>query len=334
MMKEFNRLNGSRSTKNLESASFMCPKKTVSINLYSNENNQRESIDSNASYCEIIAEVIRNQQNSSKFSTLKKPNHYSKKRASQNTTLTKEVKSFGKRKRTVESNSNLSVLSKQLEQTEATLNAVSRKHSLKLNNISDKIQVLKSRLESQKSQNYLSNSAVVSKTPNGQAKFKTKNMTKYLQSKSRNANELPKASKTLEKVSNRKSYKPYAALLKSFGRSAVNNMTTRRTMKKKIPNYIEKAYKEAIDSIGSSSPNRRDSCILSDQSDKTTQKKLKKSESSHIISLSDDADESEKTNSNPMDTQFYSREQLMNIQEEQEYTTNEKSLNQMDSSCH
>lgn len=260
MMKEFNRLNGSRSTKNLESASFMCPKKTVSINLYSNENdNPRESIDSNVSYNEIIAEVIRNQQNSSKFSTLKKPTHFSKKRTSQNTTLTKEIKSFGKRKRTVESNSNISALSKQLEQTEATLNAVSRKHSLKLNNISDKIQILKSKLESQKSQNYFSNSVVVSKTPNGQAKFKTKNMAKYLQSKSRNFKDGPKASKTLEKVSNRNSYKPYAALLKSFGRNAVNNMTTRRAVKKKIPNYIEKAYREAIDSIGSSSPNRRDS---------------------------------------------------------------------------
>ena len=121
-----------------------------------------------------------------------------------------------------------------MEQTEATLNAVSRKHSLKLNNISDKIQVLKSKLESQKGQNYSSNSVVTSKTPNSQARFKNKNMSKYLQSKSRNSKDFPKASKTLEKISNRKSYRPYAALLKSFGRNAANNTTARRTVKKKI----------------------------------------------------------------------------------------------------
>jgi len=338
MIKEYKRLNGSQSTKNFDNVSFINPKKTVSINLYANdEEDQRKSIECSSSYNDIIAEVFRNRQNSSKFTTMKNQNTFENSKRSLNSTMQKEIKNFGTRKRTMENTNNLANLSKQLKRTEKTLETVSKKQSKQMSSIHDKIQVLKSQLNTHKKTDSYTHLNRTPKTPNAQTRFKSKNMSKYLQNKSRNSQTDLKVSKTQERASSKRAYKPYSTMMKSLSKVVLNHSSSnnRRTQHQRIPKYIEKAYNEAIRSIDSESSRRNyDSQVISDQSDKTTQKNAKKElDSSNIISMSEEHEDYDRSSPNPMDTLFQSREHLMHIQEEQEYTTNEKPTYPANSSC-
>jgi hypothetical protein len=250
----------------------------------------------------------------------------------------KNQKNFGNRKRTLETNSNLESLSRQLSKTEKTLTSVSRKQSEQMNMIQDRIKVLKTQLEHHKKNESMIEEIQEpkeSKTPNGQSRLKNRNMSKYLQSKSRNSQAGVKASKTQEKNQTQRKHKPFSSqMLKPFSRNVMNSSvaSNRKTQPKKMPKYIEKAYKEAIASIGSSSSGRdKYSCTESDHDDKTTQRNGKNSNSSHILTMSEGHEDMEMMYA--YHYEFPNRDQLMYIQEEQEYTTNEAAEVVRGSSC-
>lgn len=341
MMKDLRKLTGSKSTKNLSTTSFMRPKRTVSINLFPNENEEsRKSVDSSTSFTRMQTNTSKNQQDSSKFSTLKKSMRFAQaqKQSYLEAVVSKNQKNFGNRKRTLETNSNLESLSRQLSKTEKTLTSVSRKQSEQMSMIQDRIKVLKSQLEYHKKNESMIeeiHEPKEAKTPNGQGRVKTRNMSKYLQSKSRNNQPSVKASKTQEKNQTQRKHKPFSSLmLKSFSKNVMNSSaaSNRKTLPKKMPKYIEKAYKEAIASIGSSSSGREKySGTESDHDDKTTQRNGKNSNSSHIFTMSEGQEDIEMMYANHYD--FPNRDQLMYIQEEQEYTTNEAAEVVVGSTC-
>lgn len=212
------------------------------------------SLDSGASFSRKNEEFERRHDNSSKFSTLKKPAKFAQ--ATKNSQLNATAKpdkmqSFGNRKRTMEDNSKLDVLSKQLRQTEKTLDSVSRKQSQQISTIHETIKVLKEELSQHKKPEPYYEVRNATKTPNNQSRVK--NMSKYLQSKSRNTMSSVKASKTQEKLPNKKNYKPFTSMmLKSFSRASITNSTSKRATVSKVPKYIEQAYKRAIQSLDSS----------------------------------------------------------------------------------
>lgn len=339
-LKNSRSLNGSRSTKNIKTASFLNPKKTVSINLYSNckENDERFS-ESDSEVKHMNRELIQIDQNSSRFSTLKKPIRFAevKKSSNMNSTLKEHTNKYGMRKRTLESSSPLINLSKQLEKTEKDLVLVSRKQSQQIGSIHEKIRTLKTQLNQHKIDcssdiNQISekNNMIKSKTPNAQSRSKAKNMAKYLQSNSRNHQSALKEAKTQEKVSGRNSYKPFKSLMvKSFSRASLNQPKESEAVnsRSKVPSYLEKAYKRAMQSLESNSSKGKRRSIGSNESDKikADYRNLKSSQSSNILSMS----EEEINEMNPL----ANRSRLMYIQEEQEYTTNEGIGVIMESSC-
>jgi hypothetical protein len=144
-LKHTRNLNGSRSTKSITSASFMNPKKTVSINLYANDVN---SGGSNSSSDNARKELTHIDQNISQFSTLRKSGQYTqmKKTSKVNSALKDHLSKLGNRKRTHEDLSPLVNLTRQLERTEKDLASVSKKQSQQIGSIHDKIRTLKTQL--------------------------------------------------------------------------------------------------------------------------------------------------------------------------------------------
>lgn len=213
------------------------------------------------------------------------------------------------------------------------MKSVTRKQSKVINKFHDKIRFIESQLGQHKTVEYTDSAHENSKTPNAQTRAKAKNMTKYLQNKSRNTSIGITAAKTQEKTSNRKSYKPFSSImLKSFSKGNLMKSASKntKTQTKRAPTYIEKAYRRALESLDSSSSGRnRNSCLESDQSDKTTQRNGKVSDSSNIINMSEEQDDYEVLYTNNRNAS-----QLMYIQEEQEYTTNEGADVLLESSCH
>lgn len=332
-------LNGSRSTKNIKTASFLNPKKTVSINLYSNntkENDDRFS-ESDSEVRNMNRELVQIDQNSSRFSTMKKPIKFAEiKSSNMNSTLKEHKNKYGMRKRTLENSSPLINLSKQLEKTEKDLVTVSRKQSQQIGSIHEKIRTLKTQLNQHKIDcssdihQIVEKNNMKSKTPNAQSRSKAKNMTKYLQSKSRNQQSILKEAKTQEKVSGRNSYKPFTSLMiKSFSRASLNQPKEPETnnSRSKVPSYLEKAYKRAMQSLESNSSKGKRRSIESNESDrfKADHRNLKSSQSSNLLSMS----EEDSNDMNPL----ANRSELMYIQEEQEYTTSEGIGVIMESSC-
>ena len=158
-------------------------------------------------------------------------------------------------------------------------------------------------------------------------------MAKYLQSKSRNQKSSLKEAKTQEKASGRANYKPFTSLMiKSFSRASLNQAKEAKDAenanpKSKVPTYLEKAYKRAMQSLESNSSKGKRNSMISSESDRfqPSHRNLKSSQSSNIISMSDE----EYNDMNPL----ANRSRLMYIQEEQEYTTNEGIEVIMESSC-
>lgn len=328
--------NGSKSTRNLKQADFR-PKRTVSINLYGN-NNTYQSPESLMMKQQMIDHSDHSKtMNSSKFSTIKKRNTFgtSHRNSFVQNSIRKNYQNFGNRKQTLEDSPSLANLSKQLEKTEQSLVTMSRKQSQQMIDIHGKIQMLKDQLLQHKGKETKSPSVVsTAKTPNSRGQVKKQNMSKYITSKTRNADSVLKASKTAERVVNRTSHKPFSTLMMNTfydDQKSKQNTVERKSVKKQLPKYIKKSFTNAMTNLNTSNGGNSQNEILfdSDPSDKTTQRNCQNSSSSQIFNMSN----YDEVSHNYATKQFQGCGELMNIQEEQEYTTNEAENIIMDSSC-
>ena len=319
--------SGCQSTKNLNSTAFAKPKRTVSINLFMNESEgDHKSSESRNSNFESGKDSIK-YNNPNKLSTVRKQAKLgiTSRNTYINETLKQAYSKFGNRKNTMEENASLANLSKQLEKTEQALNNVSRKQSQQMINIQDKIRIIKEQLDSHKKQevqHIVSNTVA---TPTTDSRFKKKNMSKYIQSKTRNNMwEIPE-SKTAEKVYSKKDQRPMSSIMMNTVKTHISRPipSDRNTMDSNMVKYVKMSWKNATQNFGSlSSGKNHMSYADTDQSDRTTQKQHDYSNSSHVMTLSECHDEHDNIYGNK--PRINNRDHLMHIQEEQEYTTNER----------
>lgn len=108
--------------------------------------------------------------------------------------------------------------------------------------IHGKLQMLKDQLVLHKNgnQNTSQNQSLI-KTPNNRSQIKKQNMSKFINSKSRNSTCSNKQSKTAERIQNRTIHKPFTTLmLKNMVSQKKQSTADRKSYKKQIPKYIQK----------------------------------------------------------------------------------------------
>ena len=328
MLNMMRNTSGCQSTKNLNWTAFTKPKRTVSINLFMNESEgDHKSTGSKNSNFGSAKESVKYKNSSNKLSTMRKQAKLgiTSRNTYINETLKQAYSKFGNRKNTLEENSHLANLSKQLEKTEQALNNVSRKQSQQMTNIQDKIRIIKEQLDSHKKHEIQNSIINNSSTPTPDSRIKKKNMSKYIQSKTRNNMYGIQESKTAEKVYSKKDQRPMTSTMLNIMTNTMQQIPSdRKTMDSNMTRYIKMSWnRNNTNNFGSMSSGKNYmSYVDTDQSDKTTQKHYDYSTSSHVITLSECHDDQDHLYSNR--PRIIDRNDLMHIQEEQEYTTNER----------
>ena len=318
MIQMLKNASGSQSTRNMIVPSSTGIKRTVSINLYENNRDTKNSSPESIMNKKQIGMTSYNRHaNSSKFSTLKKRAKFtrSNNRSNIENSLSKNYQRFGNRKNTLEDSPSLANLSKQLQKTEKTLTSISRKQSQQMSNIHGKLQMLEHQLVFHKNK---------------------QNMSKFIKNNSKSRNSISssniKQSKTTERIYHKTTHKPFSTIMLSSivaGKNNKQSTTDKKQYKKQIPKYIQKSFSRAMNSLNKDYNHTYNvnSCSDSEPSDKTTMKNVNDVSTDQMLSLSDDKD------SKGYDTKGCMRAgELMNIQEEQEYTTNEAADVLMESS--